>query len=152
MSSTLNYIGGEALVGSEYEIECDGTITTPGVTAVQFTFDYFLDGVAFNAGSKIVVGAVVLQPGETFAFTLRCRATVQTTGAGGTVNCALDGGMTQKVAGVGNNQTICTLNNVVVNCAFDTTANHSLAMYCNWGGTPTSGSGITYRTKKTRRN
>ena len=67
------------------------------------------------------------------------------------MNCALDGGMTRKVSGVGNTSQFTTLNNVVVNCAFDTTANHSLAIYCNWAGTPTTGSAITYRTKITRR-
>jgi len=153
LSSTLNYVASEALVGSEYEIECDGTITTPSGTTAQFTFDYFLDGVAFAGTSAITVGGVIIQTGFTYAFTLRLRATVQTTGAGGTVNCALDGSMTRKVAGVGNAQQFTTLNNVVVNCAFDTTAAHSLAMYCNWSSTVGTGhSAIVYRTKKTRRN
>ena len=151
MSGALSYLAGEAIVGSEYEVEIDGTVTSPAVTAVQFTFDLFLDGAALNAGSAIVVGAVVMQTGNTYAYTLRARATVQTTGAGGTVNCALDGGMTRKVSGVGNTSQFTTLNNVVVNCAFDTTASHALAIYCNWGGSPTSGSAITYRTKITRR-
>ena len=41
----------------------------------------------------------------------------------------------------------------VVGAAFDTTSNHSLALYCNWSSTVGTGhSAIVYRTKKTRRN
>jgi hypothetical protein len=39
-----------------------------------------------------------------------------------------------------------------INNAFDTTANHSLAVYANWTGSPATGSAVTLRTKKTRRN
>jgi hypothetical protein len=154
LSSTLNYVANEAIAGSEFELECDGTYTTPAGTSATFTLDLFLDGVAFSGTSSVTVGTVINQTGLTYAFCLRLRATVQTTGAGGTVNCALDGGVTRKGVNIGGiaNQ-FATINNVAVNCAFDTTASHSIAMYCNWSSTVGTGhSAIVYRTRKTRRN
>jgi hypothetical protein len=154
LSSTLNYVANEAVVGSEYELECDGTYTTPAGTSATFTFDLFVDGAAFGAGSATTVGTVINQTGLTYAFSLRLRFTVNTTGAGGNVNVVLDGGVTRKGVNVGGvaNQ-FATVNNILVSGAFDTTANHSIAMYCNWGSTVGTGhSAIVYRTKKTRRN
>jgi hypothetical protein len=153
LSSTLNYLGGEAQVGSEYEVEVDGTITTPAGTTATFTFDFFIDGAAFTASTKITVGGVIIQTGFTYSFTLRCRATIEATGAGGTATITMDGGMTRKNVNVGNAQQFTTLNNTEVNASIDTTANHSLAVYCNWSSTVGTGhSAVTYRTKKTRRN
>jgi hypothetical protein len=153
LSGTINYLANEAQVGSEYELEVDGTITTPSGTTATFTFDLFVDGVAIDAGSKMQVGSVIIQTGFTYAFTLRLRLTVEATGAGGTVTFAADGEMTRKVAGIGNAQQFTTLGNVTVNDAFDTTAAHSIAMYCNWGATVGTGhSAVAYRTRKTRRN
>jgi hypothetical protein len=102
----------------------------------------------------ITVGTVINQTGLTYAFTLRARITVNTTGAGGTVTIALDGGYTRKGTPVGSSSNqLATLNNIVSSAAFDTTSNHSLAVYCNWSSTVGTGhSAITYRTKKTRRN
>lgn len=154
LSGTLNYLAGEAQVGSEYELEIDGTYTTPSGTSATFAFDFFVDGAAFSAASSITVGTNINQTGLTYAFTLRFRATVEATGAGGTCTIACDGDLTRKDVNVGNtaNQ-FATLNDVNVNCAFDTTANHSLAVYCNWSSTTGTGhSAITYRTRKTRRN
>jgi hypothetical protein len=153
LSGTINYLANEAQVGSEYELEVDGTVTCPSSNAVKFTFDLFVDGVAINASSNMAVGAVIMQVGFTYAFTVRLRLTVEATGAGGTVTFAADGGMTRKVSGIGNTSQYTTLNNVTVNNAFDTTANHSIAMYCNWESTLGTGhSAIAYRTRKTRRN
>ena len=154
LSGTLNYLADEAQVGSEYELEIDGTITTPSGTSAQFAFDLYVDGAAFSAASSITVGTNIIQTGLTYAFTLRFRATVEVTGASGHCTVAADGSMTRKDFNVGNtaNQ-FATLNDVNVNCAFDTTANHSLAIYCNWSSTAGTGhSAITYRTRKTRRN
>jgi hypothetical protein len=154
LSSTLNYVANEGIVGSEYELECDGTYTTPAGTSAQFAFDLFVDGAAFGAGSAVTVGTVINQTGLTYAFTIRLRATVNTSGAGGNVTVALDGGATRKGTPVGSSSNqFATLNNILSSAAFDTTANHSLALYCNWSSTVGTGhSAIVYRTKKTRRN
>ena len=157
LSGTLNYLGGEANVGSEYELELDGTITTPTGTPIPFTFSFFLDGVIFGAGAKVDLGAVMLQAGQTFAYTLRCRATVEATGAGGTCTVAFDGGINRMLVPLGNVQagggmTASPMHLSTVGNAFDTTANHSLAVYANWTGSPASGSAVTLRTRKTRRN
>jgi hypothetical protein len=154
LSSTLNYVANEGIVGSEYELECDGTYTTPAGTSATFTFDLFADGAALGAGSAITVGTVINQTGLTYAFTIRFRATVNTSGAGGNVTVACDGGFTRKGVNVGGaTSQLGTLNNILSSAAFDTTANHSLALYCNWSSTVGTGhSAIVYRTKKTRRN
>jgi hypothetical protein len=153
LSSTINYIADEAQVGSEYEIECDGTYTTPAGTSATFTFDFFLDGVTLGS-TATTVGTVINQTGLTYAFTVRWRITVNATGAGGTVTVAVDGGITRKGVNIGGTTSqLATINNIVASDAFDTTANHSLAMYCNWSSTVGTGhSAIVYRTKKTRRN
>jgi hypothetical protein len=154
LSSTLNYVANEGIVGSEYELECDGTYTTPAGTSAQFAFDLFVDGAALGAGSAVTVGTVINQTGLTYAFTIRLRATVNTAGAGGNVTVCLDGGVTRKGTPVGSSSNqLGTLNNILSSGAFDTTANHSLALYCNWSSTVGTGhSAIVYRTKKTRRN
>jgi hypothetical protein len=157
MSSILNYIANEAIVGSEYEIEIDGTVTTPTSTAQVFNFNLFLDGVAIGASSGVAMGTVMLEAGQTHGYTLRYRITIDTTGAGGSGTVACDGGIGRQGVNFGNIQagggmTATAINHLNVNCAFDTTAAHSLAIYCNWTVTPGSGSAITYRTRKTRRN
>ena len=116
-----------------------------------------LDGVIFGAGSSIGLGAVMLQAGQTFAYTLRCRATVEATGAGGTCTVAFDGGVNRMLVNLGNVQaggglTTSTMCLSTVNNAFDTTVEPRLAIYGNWGVAPGSGSAVTLRTKKTRRN
>jgi hypothetical protein len=154
LSSTLNYLANEAQVGSEYEVEVDGTCTTPSGTTAAFSFDFFNDGAQFVAGTNLAASGVIMQTGLTYAFTVRYRATVEATGAGGTVTISMDGSMTRKGVQAGGiaNQFV-TLNNVVVNAPFDTTSNHSLAFYCNWAATVGTGhSAIVYRTRKTRRN
>ena len=95
--------------------------------------------------------------GQTFGYTLRYRITIDTTGAGGSGTVACDGSIGRQGVNFGNVQagggmTATPINHIQVNCAIDTTVNHSLAIYCNWSITPGSGSAITYRTRKTRRN
>ena len=87
-SGALNYLANEASVASEYEIEIDGTITTPTVTAVVFFFDMFVDGAALSASTKQGIGSVILQVGNTYNFTVRYRLTVDATGAGGSARSA----------------------------------------------------------------
>jgi hypothetical protein len=99
----------------------------------------------------------MLLAGQTFAYTLRCRATVEATGAGGTCTVAFDGGVNRMLVNLGNVQagggaTSSTMCLSTINNAFDSTANHSLAVYGNWTGSPATGSAVTLRTKKTRRN
>jgi hypothetical protein len=152
MSRTLSYLGGEAQVASEYEIEIDGTITTPGSTPQAFTFDLFVDGAAVGSASSFTLGTSMLAAGITQGYCVRYRLTVDSTGAGGKCTVAADGGTARLAVNLGNTATTSAINVIQVNLAFDTTSNHSLAIYCHWGVAPGSGSAITYRTKLTRRN
>jgi hypothetical protein len=153
LSGPLNYQANEANVGSEYEIEIDGTCTSPNTTTAAWSFDFFIDGAQFTSGTNVPVSGGVMQTALTYAFTCRYRATVNSTGAAGTVTIAMDGAMTRKGAQVGQTTFFATLNNVVASAPFDTTANHTLKIYCNWGATTGTGhSAITYRTKIVRRN
>jgi hypothetical protein len=172
MSSTINYLANEAQAGSEFEIEIDGTITTPSSTTTSlptYNFSFFIDGAGTGI-NNVTFGTVILSSNLTLAFCVRARLTVNTTGAGGTCDVIFDGGAVIQFNGasqfnLGNSSPVHTgggggqgstpLNQITVNKAFDTTANHSLAIYGNWGtssGTSLSQSAITYRTKKTRRN
>jgi hypothetical protein len=154
MSGALNYLANEAVVGSEYEVEIDGTITTPNTTSATFTFDFYLDGNPMSTGGNAeTIGIVIIQTGFTYAFHVTYRFTVVTTGAFGSGNVMMDGSLTRKGVNVGNAQQFTTLNQVSVNNTIDTTVNHTFAIYCAWGSTTGTGhSAITYRTKITRRN
>ncbi len=157
LSSSLSYLANEAAVGSEYELEIDGTITTPTSVDTQFVFSFFQDGSIFGAGSSVTLGAVMLTHGQTFAYTLRCRATVEALGGGGTCTIAFDGGTDRMLVAIGNIQagggmTGSPIHLSTVNNAFDTTANHTLAIYGNWASSNTGASAVTLRTKITRRN
>jgi hypothetical protein len=160
MSGALNYLANEAQTGSEYEIEIDGTITSPTSTAQAFTFDFFVDGASLGL-NKATLGTVFIGSSQTIAYTIRFRMSVSTTGAGGQVTVVADGGAGVEFQGAslialgntsnGGGAGTVAVNRVTTALSFDTTSNHTLAIYCNWGTAPGSGSAITYRTKITRR-
>jgi hypothetical protein len=172
MSSNLAYLADEAQAGSEFEIEIDGTITTPTSTSSTlptYNFSFFVDGAGAGA-NNVTFGAVMLSSGLTMAYTLRVRLTLNTIGSGGSGNVAFDGGIVIQLNGatqfnLGNSSPVHTgggggqgsspIQQLTTGVAFDTTANHNLAVYGNWGsstGTSLNQSAITYRTRKTRRN
>ena len=172
MSSTLNYLANEAQSGSEYEIEIDGTLTTPSSTTTSlpvYNFSFFIDGVGTGI-NNVTFGTVFLSANLTVAFCVRGRLTVNATGSGGTCNVVFDGGAAIQFNGAtqfnlgntspvtahgGGGQGSTPIQQMTINKAFDTTADHSLAIYGNWGtssGTSLDQSAITYRTRKTRRN
>jgi hypothetical protein len=151
MSGALNYLANEAILGSEYEIEIDGTITTPTSTAQVFFFDLFLDGAAIGATSKIGLGTSMMIAGITQAYTLRYRISMSTIGTSGQATAVADGGSNRLAVNLGNSNTASPFNWIETALAIDTTANHTLAIYAYWNVAPGSGSAITYRTKLTRR-
>ena len=158
MSQPLSYLAGEAQAGSEYEIEIDGTITTPtsGV-ALLYNSSLFLDGAGFGA-SNITWGTVMLPLSKTVGYHIRWTLTVNTTGAGGTCDVIASGGTNRMFDGgvqtnMGNINTASPISQITTGVAFDTTLNHTLQIYHNWSSGASSGhSAITYRTKITRRN
>lgn len=153
MSRPLSYLAGEAVAGSEYEIEIDGTFTSGANSGIAFGFDLFVDGASLGIGANEAVGSVIVQTNRTYSYTVRYRLTVESAGSGGNCTVAMDGSVTIRGANAGNAQAFTCLNNIAVSGAFDTTSNHTLAIYCNWSGTTGTGaSAITYRTKITRRN
>jgi hypothetical protein len=172
MSSTISYLANEGQVGSEYEIEIDGTITTPSSSTTSlptYNFSFFIDGSGTGI-NNVTFGTVMLSSNLTMAFCVRARLTLNSIGAGGAGTVAFDGGMVVQFNGAtqfnlgnsspvtahgGGGQGSSPLNQITASKAFDSTANHSLAIYGNWGtstGTSLDQSAITYRTKKTRRN
>lgn len=169
MSSTIAYLANEGLAGSEYEIEIDGTITTPtNGTSQVYNFSYGIDGV-FTGINNVTFGTVFLAGGLTVAFHVRATLTVNSTGAGGTCDVIFSGGAVIQFNGAsqfnlgnfspnqnggGTGQGSTPISQITTNVAFDTTSNHTLGIWGNWaaGGTHTGQSAITYRTKKTRRN
>ena len=158
MSGTLSYLAGEAQTGSEYEIEIDGTITSPSAGgALTYSSALWVDGAGFGVGS-VVFGTVFMGTSQTISYTIRWRMSVSTTGAGGQVTAVADGGASVTNVTLGNLSNGGGAGSVAINStttalAFDTTSNHTLGIYQNWGaGAGRSGhSAITYRTKITRR-
>ena len=160
MSGALNYLANEAQTGSEYEVEIDGTITTPTSTSQVYQFSLFVDGAVLTSTSnRMGFGLVMLEsnPSETFAYHLRWTLSVEVTGAGGAVTAAASGGVNQILVNFGNLQPVTggmtgtPTNLITVGNAFDTTSNHTIQIAGNWATAPGSGSAITYRTKITRR-
>ena len=172
MSQPLSYLANEAQAGSEYEIEIDGTITTPTTVNTNmpvYNSSLFVDGAGVGA-NNVTFGTTFLASGLTIAYCIRWRVTINSVGAAGTCDVIADGGAviqfngasqfnlgnsspTRTAPGGGGGQGSTPVNQVTTGVAFDTTANHTIAVYNNWGSTLSSGhSAITYRTKITRRN
>jgi hypothetical protein len=167
MSGTLSYLANEGQVGSEYEVEIDGTFTSPSGHTAVYNHSFFIDGAGTGI-NNVTYGAVFTSALLTIAYHLRWTLTVNTTGAGGSCNIEASGGASIQFdngvqfnlgnsspvrSGGGGGQGAVAINQISTGVAFDTTANHSLAIYGNWGATTGTGhSAITYRTKKTRRN
>lgn len=161
MSRTLSYKANEAIVGSEYEIEIDGRLLPPtNANGITYTFDYYVDGSPLGGSTSVTVGGVMMNKNTQLDFCLRGMINVDTTGAGGTVTMCFDGGtsiqninMGNFAAAPGNGQGSSPFNRVAAGQAFDTTANHSLAIFGAWGTTTGTGhTAATFRTKFTRRN
>jgi len=155
MSATLSYLANEAQAGSEYEIEIDGIITAPtsGTGLPAYNFAVGVDGSTL--GGAVGLGAVFIQLGNTYTFTLRGRITIGTTGAGGTAAVATDGAATQQGANVGNTQVSWGFasNSGGATKSFDTTTNHSINIVGAWGSTTATGhKADTYRSRLSRRN
>lgn len=154
MSGNLAYVGGEGILGSEYEIQIDGTFTSPTGASSTFGFDIFKDGVSFGGGSPMVVGTVIVgSTGQTFTFCVKYRVILNALGVSANVNVAGEGTVSLSGANFGNAQTFVCMNRITVTPTLDTTANHNLAIFCNWTSTAGTGhSAIVYQTRITRRN
>ena len=156
MSQPLDYLANEAAVVSEYEVEIEGRIHPPtggSGTLPQFTFDLFVDGAALSSVTSATIGNVVLQVGWAVSYNVRFRLTCDSIGSGGSATVAMDGTLTRTGVNAGNTSQFTTIDDINAGQAFDTTANHTLAIYCNWASTLYTGhNATTYRTKITRRN
>jgi hypothetical protein len=151
IGAPLSYIGGEASQSSEYAIEIDGIITYGTVnTTTTLDFDLGLDGTAF--GGAFTIGAAYLVTAATFAFNLKFRLAILTSGAGGTAFIAVNGALYRQ--GVNVNAGIgepVVANSGGITKAIDTTASHTIQPYAKWSATNTSESITTYRTRVSRR-
>jgi hypothetical protein len=157
ISAPLNYLAGEGNQSSEYELEIDGIATTAntGQTAQTLTFQLGVDGSPPSGAGPVTFGAVMLAVGNTgFAYVLRFRLNIVTSGTSGTANIAVDGAMSKRSANAGSqtNPVISApVNEVGFGKAFDTTVAHTLQVYAFWGGLSTGQSLTTYRTRVARR-
>jgi hypothetical protein len=150
ISAPLNYLASEGNQSSEYEIEIDGVIQVGSVSTPTLTFDLGLDGAVL--GAAFTVGGTFLQVNAFVNFTVRFRAAILTTGAGGTCTVAADGQMCNNpLNNLGNANTFLAVGAVGTSKAIDTTANHTFQAYAKWASTNTGQSVTTYRTKVGRR-
>ena len=156
MSGPLNYLAGEGSQSSEYEIEVDGIVKGPtsGSGSVP-TWDMmlYLDGSLW--GATFTCGTVMFPLSSvSVSYTVRFRAAILTTGAGGTAILASDGQFCRQGANLGNTtvQTAAGASSGGTTKSFDTTSNHTLQVYAAWSSvTATGHSAVTYRTRITRR-
>lgn len=154
IGAPLNYIANEGNQSSEFEIEIDGIATTGSVTAQTLTFQLAIDGSPPSGAGPVTMGAVFMANGATFAYVIRFRLNVVTTGAGGTANIAVDGSMSKRSVNIGSSTTpvpTVAITEVGFGKGFDTTSAHTLQPYAFWGGTNTGQTLTTYRTRVHRR-
>jgi hypothetical protein len=156
ISAPLAYLASEGAQSSEFELEIDGLIATAatGQTAQTLTFALFVDGSVL--GGQFTMGAVFLPVGaKSFSYTIRFRLSIQTAGSGGTCSVAADGQVA--AAGVNAGSTASPVPTIAVGAQsgptkpFDSTSNHTLQVYANWGGVSSGESLQTVRTKVARR-
>lgn len=157
MSAGLNYLANEGSQSSLYEIEIDGVLTLPtGGTGSgpTWTMNMFVDGA--QLGGQFTVGATSFPVGGgTCNFTVRERLCILSSGVAGTCLLVAEGSFNRAATNAGNattNNTSVGSNSAGTTKNFDSTSNHTLAIYGNWSSTPLTGhSGITYLTRLTRR-
>jgi hypothetical protein len=153
----LNYLAGEGSQSSEYELEIDGIATTAntGQTARPITFALAIDGAIPGGAGPLTWGGVMLLVGNVgFAYSIRMRLHIVTSGAGGTCNIVMDGSMSERGVNSGGQSSPVTNspnNEVGFGKAFDTTSSHTLEPRAWWNGTSTGQTITTYRTRVTRR-
>lgn len=155
ISSALSYEANEGNQGSEYELEIDGVVITGTVAGATLTFALAVDGTVL--GGAETIGAVFLADSLSYAYTVRARLTILTTGSSGTCLTTTDGAISRQAtnAGSATNPLVNTpfgATSGATSKSFDTTSNHSLTIYATWGSTNTGQSLTTYRTRVTRRN
>jgi hypothetical protein len=158
MSSTLTYQANEGAQSSEYEIEIDGIVTCPtggSGGGPTLTGALFVDGV--QLGAAWTVGATSFPiGGGTTNYTVRTRLAILSAGVGGTAILAAEGSFNRAATNAGNATTSNTTigsNSGGTTKSFDTTSQHALAIFFNWGSTLNTGHGATtYRTRITRRD
>ena len=151
ISATLNYKAGEASQSSEYEIEIRGNGAGNSTTAQTLTFDLYIDGALFGGG--FTIGATFFNNGSpglpSFRFTISLLVSVTASGAGGTIVSTSTGTAVNSGNFQGSGGAIGL--GGISSGAFDTTANHTLQIKANWGGTATGQTLTTFRTKLGRR-
>lgn len=153
ISAALSYIAGEGSQSSEYGIEIDGQIVKgSGNSTDTLTFDLGLDGVA---GAAFTIGGVFLPASGTFAYNLKFRAVILTTGTTGTVFMAVDGVIQNQSINTGNagaGNGAVTANSAGITKTFDTTIAHTFQAFSKWSASPATGDSVTtYRTRLARR-
>jgi hypothetical protein len=149
ISAPLNYRANEGDQSSEFEIEINGTIVGKGNAA---TFALYVDG-SFLGGS-FGLGGVLLATGQTYAFEIRHRFSITTSGAGGDCTVSGAGTVLQQGGNAGGSGTSvdAAAASVGTGKAFDSTSDHTVQIYANYGAT-TSGQQIqTFRTRVQRRD
>lgn len=149
-SAAFSYFGGEANQSAEFELEIDGLISTPAASVQVPSFALFIDGV--NTGAQVGIGAAFLAASKTYCYSIRFRLSVVTTGAPGTCNVFIDGGVMQKGANAGNSQVDANVNRGDVGLSFDTTINHTFQVFAAFAALSTGQSLITEESRFKRRS
>lgn len=157
ISAQIAYQPLEGSQSSQYEIEIDGLITCPSGgsgSGPTLTFGFAIDGTV--QGGSCTIGATVFGLGTVgFAFSVRSRLAILTTGTSGTVIMVTDGAIHRQATNAGNNLN----DNVPVGTNsggttknMDTTIAHTFQIMSQWGSTPLTGHSITtYLSRITRR-
>lgn len=149
ISGPINYQPNEGDQSSEFEIEISGTIVAKG-QAANFQLD--VDGVFL--GGQFGVGSVLLVTGNTYAYEVCLRLSINSNGAGGLCTVSGRGQFMEQGVNAGGSATGVDAGAATVgtNKAFDTTVSHTIQIYANFGVLATGQQMQTFRTRITRRD
>jgi hypothetical protein len=157
ISAPLNYVANEGNQSSEFEIEADGIITTAnaGQTPQTLTFQLEIDGSVPTGAGPVTWGAVFLPVANlTFAYIIRARLMIVTTGSPGTANIVIDANLARRAINMGSQTTplvSASGGEVGFGKSYDSAADHVLRLYAFWGGNSTGQTLTTYRSRISRR-
>jgi len=136
----------DAAVGTVYEIVTQVACTFESET---IAFKPYLNSSVVTTSSGDLTGAGSYTDGQVLVGTIRCRLQVITTGASGTANVFIDGGIGADTnRATGSNANFEYLSSQATNLTFNTTAANTLAIATQFGASATgqtaSGIGSTF--------
>jgi hypothetical protein len=136
LSASMAYFAGEAQTSTTFEIECRGQFKMGAVNKNTLTFAMLVDGAGFGGtGGGFTLGAAIGNLSSVWDYWSTFMLTIVSSGAGGTARASSAGNFALHASNlqVGATGTVAAAGLDQAAVAFDTTVNHTLQIYFQWG-------------------